>query len=482
MRVLLLHPQVFSPGLTFINTDPRRVNMGLLYIAAYLDRAGHEVDVALATKGNIQRLMEIYSPEIVGFSVMTPDYPYTKYLIKRVKEVSPETKMVLGGYHPTFCAAEVLKETDADFVIKGEGEKAMLQMITALEEKGKLSKVMNLSYRKGKRIVHNEMGPLVDVDELPFPAREKIDMPFPLIIESRGCPYACTFCCVRSFYGRVWRPRKIEGFIAELALMKEKLHYKRIYINADNFLVNPRRVEAICKAIIEHGLDDISYDSAGRIDVMAKYPKLLDLMVEAGWRSINFGLESGIQEILDKSYNKRTTLEQARKISKELQDKDIHMGWTFIIGSGDEYDSEEYIEKSIDFLLSVPYDAVGLTILTPFPGTALFQKLQMENRILTYNWSLYDLMHCVYKPLHISPKRMEELHAKALWKIYKNGGLLSVINRSLKALRVNYIYPKDFFELCKLSLRVYMKRKSINEVFDLYSEEYYKKIEKLCKR
>jgi len=482
MRILLLQPQVFSPGLTFLTSDPRRVSMGLLYIAAVLDRAGHEVSVELATRGNIRRLVQKASPEVVGFSAMTPNYPYTKELIKVVREESPKTRIVLGGYHATLRTEEVLKETETDFIIRGEGENAMLQFVSAMEGREKLSDVMNLSYRNGKEIVHNATGGLVDVNALPFPAREKVDIPFAIIIESRGCPFACTFCCIRSFYGRTWRPRKVENFIAELAYMKEKLGYKRIYIQSDNFLVNPRRVEALCKAIIEYGLDDVSYDSAGRIDVMAKNPRLLNLMVEAGWKSMNFGLESGVQEILDRSYNKRLTLEQARKVIKKLQDTNIHVGWTFIIGSGDEYDTEAYIQKSVNFLLSIPYDGVGLTILTPFPGTALFHKLQRENRILTYDWKLYDTMHCVYKPKYLSPEKMEELYAKALWKVYKNGGPVGIIGRALKALRTDYLSPKDILGLLQLSLRVYGKRKNINEVFEFYADRYYRKVERLCKK
>ena len=86
--------------------------MGLLYVSAVLDKAGHEVSVGLATKGNIQRLVEKASPEIVGFSVITPGYPYTKELIRAVRAENSQTHIVLGGYHPTFCTEEVLKETE----------------------------------------------------------------------------------------------------------------------------------------------------------------------------------------------------------------------------------------------------------------------------------------------------------------------------------------------------------------------------------
>jgi anaerobic magnesium-protoporphyrin IX monomethyl ester cyclase len=454
--------------------------MGLLYIAAVLDRAGHEVSVEFATQGNIQRLVEKTAPEVVGFSVMTAGYPYAQKLIQGVKAEKPTTPIVLGGYHPTFCPDAVLKETETDFIIRGEGEQAILQLVTALEGKEKLSNVMNLSYWKGHHIVHNTSGMPVDINRLPFPAREKVDLPIRSIHESRGCPYTCSFCSINSFYGGTWRPRTIENFIAELAYMKETLGYQRIAIQSDNFLVDPKRVEAICNAIIDYGLDDISYQSAGRIDVMAKNPKLLKLMVEAGWKHVNFGIESGVQAILDRSYKKRITLEQTRRVAQALRDTDIHVGWTFIVGSGDEYDTEANIQRSITFLLSIPYDAVGLTLLTPFPGTPLFQKLQSENRILTYDWRLYDVMHCVYTPSHVSPRRMEELYSKALWQVYVNGGLVNIMKRAHKAYESKYLTGREILRLFQLALRILGNRKNIYNVLDDYEKNYYTRIEALC--
>ena len=166
-------------------------------------------------------------------------------------------------------------------------------------------------------------------------------------------------------------------------------------------------------------------------------------------------------------------------MASKLRDVNIHVGWTFIIGSGDEYDTEANIQKSINFLLSIPYDAVGLTILTPFPGTPLFQKLQRENRILTYDWSLYDVMHCVYKPNNLSPKRLEELYSKALWKVYANGGPNNIIRRALKAYRADELSLKDISGLLRLGFRVYRKRTNIYEVLSLYADKYNAKIEKL---
>jgi anaerobic magnesium-protoporphyrin IX monomethyl ester cyclase len=482
MKVLLLHPQVFSPGFSYAIADPRRVSLGLLYIASVLDKAGYDVSVGLATKGNIRRIVEKTSPEVVGFSVITPDYPYTKELVKSVREESPKTRIVLGGYHPTFCANEVLKETGADFVARGEGENVMLQLVKAVEGKIKLSDVMNLSYSRGNEILHNKSGPLVDVNKLPYPAREKVNIQIPTINESRGCPYNCTFCCIRNFYGGTWRPRKIDKLIAEIVYMKEKLGYKRILFQSDNFLVSPKRVEAICKAIIEQGLNDLSYDSTGRVDKLAENPRLIALLSKAGWTSMNFGLESGVQEILDNSYKKKMKLQQVKIVAKKLQRANIEVRWTFIIGSGDEYDSREYIQKSVNFLISsIPYDIVALSIFTPFPGVALFQQLQKENRILTYDWGLYDAMHCVYKPKHLSPKEMEELYSEAAWKIYTKGGPFKLIKRAIRTLKANSLSPIEIFRLLKLGIRIYGKGKDISKTFDYYADKYHKKIEELCR-
>lgn len=481
MRVLLLHPQVFSPGFIFTKSDPRRMSLGLLYIASVLNVAGHDVSVGFATKGNIHSLLEKFRPEIVGFSVITADYPYTKDLVKSVKKENPETKIVLGGYHPTFLADEVLKETEADFVIRGEGENAMTHLVSALEGDMDLSEVNGISYRKQNTIVHNEIGPLVDVNTLPFPAREKIDITYPMINESRGCPYSCTFCCIHNFYCGTWRPRKIENLIFELLYMREKLGYRKIYFQADNFFVSSKRVKALCNAIIENGLDDIHFGSQGRIDRLAQNPDLIDLMVKAGWKKMSFGLESGVQEILDNTYNKQITLNQVRQVAKKLRDAKVYIGYSFIIGSGDEYETEAYIKKSVDFLRSIPYDGVTLTIFTPFPGTPFFQKMKKENRIFSYNWNLYDMMHCVYKPKHMSSKKLEEIYSKALLDIYVNGGPFRIIERALRNIKVSMLTPMEIFDLFKLGMRMYARRKQISESYDYYADRYYEKIEKLCK-
>ena len=228
-------------------------------------------------------------------------------------------------------------------------------------------------------------------------------------------------------------------------------------------------------------MDDLSYDCPCRIDALADNPGLIGLMAKAGWTSMNFGLESGVQKILDTSYNKRINLERAKAVAKRLQDANIIVGWTFIIGTGDEYDSKSYIQQSVEFLLSMPYDAVGLSLLTPFPGTALFERLQKENRILSYDWSLYDTMHCVYKPEHLSPKEMEKLYSEALWKIYTNGGPIKILNRAIRNFRGNFLSAETIYRLLKLGLRTYKKRKNITETFDFYEQQYNEKIEELCK-
>jgi radical SAM superfamily enzyme YgiQ (UPF0313 family) len=305
-------------------------------------------------------------------------------------------------------------------------------------------------------------------------------MIFPRINESRGCPFNCTFCCIRNFYSGTWRPRKIENLISELLFMKEKLGYRKIDFQADNFLLSAKRIKAICNAIIENGLDNIHFGSQGRIDMLAKNPDLIDLMVKAGWKKLSFGLESGVQEILDNTYNKQITLNQTRKVAKKLRDANIYIGYSFIIGSGDEYETKAYIQKSLDFLFSIPYDGVSLTIFTPFPGTQFFQEMKKENRLSSYNWNLYDMMHCVYEPKHMTSKELEDIYSKALLDIYKNGGGFRMIERTLRNIKVGTVTPMEILNLIKLGLRMYARRKQISKSYEYYSDKFDKKIEKLC--
>jgi radical SAM superfamily enzyme YgiQ (UPF0313 family) len=151
-------------------------------------------------------------------------------------------------------------------------------------------------------------------------------------------------------------------------------------------------------------------------------------MKEAGCKGVSLGIESGVQEIID-SYNKGITLEQALRAAEKLRDFSMYQQWYLMVGSGNKYDEPVYLEKSIEFMKDFPFDLVQISILTPFPGTKLYNQLEKEGRLLHKNWDYYDGLHCVYRPLGMTAEKLEEELNRAYREIYLHSGLKNLLQR-----------------------------------------------------
>ena len=158
-----------------------------------------------------------------------------------------------------------------------------------------------------------------------------------------------------------------------------------------------------------------------RVDTICNNPALFARMAKIGCSLISIGIESGIPEVLERMH-KKININQIRTAVNIMNKLSISHNWYMIIGSADEFDKPRYLQENIRFFSSLPLGYVLVSILTPFPGTELFQRLVKENRILHYNWEDYDVMHCVYKPLYMSSKEVEGYLAKAYLKVYLSKG------------------------------------------------------------
>ena len=185
-------------------------------------------------------------------------------------------------------------------------------------------------------------------------------------------------------------------------------------------------------------------------------------MTDAGCTFMALGIESGVQEIID-AYKKNITLEQVQKAIKIMNNSSIFHVWYLIIGSGDEYDQPKYIEKSIDFMKKVKFDILQISILTPFPGTGFYNKINSENRLLHKDWEKYDCTHCVYQPLYLTPKQIEEYFVKAYKTLYLSRGFdsLKIIWKGFKSGWLNSIF---LLKATRYGIDIFLKRKNIYEV------------------
>jgi anaerobic magnesium-protoporphyrin IX monomethyl ester cyclase len=393
--------------------------LGLGYIASVLREKNHSVRITdLSFDANLPGMEEF---EIVGITSMTSNYPDALRVAGKAKAAGK--KVVVGGYHASFMDEEVLATGLVDYVVRGEGEYVMLDLVNALESGADSRSVKGVSYVEKGRVVRTGDAEMIeDLDSLPFPARDLMPMraypmkldgaPMTSVITSRGCPYNCGFCAASRFCGSKWRARSPESVVDEVIHIKRKFGFKAISFTDDNFLLSPKRVSEICDRILRNRVN-MNWMALCRADTIVKEEHLVEKMHRAGARILFLGIESGNQEILD-GYGKREEVEIFHRAISMLRTHGIRTWASFIIGAVGE--SKKMVQKTLDLAKKLdPYGA-QFSILTPYPGTALFDSV--KHRLVHKNWSLFDGQHSVFKTDSLSNRELERLLRKAYREFY----------------------------------------------------------------
>ncbi|MFX1597532.1 MAG: B12-binding domain-containing radical SAM protein [Promethearchaeota archaeon] len=387
MKVVLTNPLLLSFEKAY---DSRAGSqpMGILYIATLLEKNGIEVSVVdqpgekisdLALVKKIKRI----DPDILGFSTLISTGIRAAKQAHDLKKWNPNLPIVFGGYYATMNAERILKKyPQVDYIIKGEGEYSMLSLVQALESDGDLRKIGGLVYRENGKIKYGKEEELIlDLDRLPIPRREFVQrndygyisgakMPkFTSILSSRGCPFACTYCCCAAFAHRRWRPRSVENVVDEIEQVISEGYENVLFID-DNFTINKKRVTRICKLIRKRKLE-FNWIAEGRVDSASR--EMFQSMVSAGFKILYIGIESANQRILD-YYNKGTKVDQAVAAVNNARKAgtDIITG-TFIVGAPTETVSE--IHNTISFAAKLDLDFPQFNILSAIPGAKIHDDL-----------------------------------------------------------------------------------------------------------
>ncbi len=364
--------------------------LGVLYCAGVLKN--NDVDVSVldqAAKGlsseQVLKWVRKEDPDILGFSVLITSYNEALNLAKRAKETNPNLLIVFGNYHPTFNAERILKKHPfVDVVVRGEAEQTVLGLTDCMSRRHSLKEVAGLTFRNKNHVTSTPDAPLMrNIEALPIPDRDLIGVEyaseifgikvatrkFTSIISSRGCPFRCSFCGCRKFARGVWRPRSVENIMEELLFLYSKGFRQFLFVD-DNFTLNLRRVQKLCREIKKERLD-IEWFCDSRVD-NCQYEVFKD-MVNAGCRLLYFGVESANQRILN-YFNKGITPDQTRKAVKSARKAgiDIIVG-SFIVGAPDETRKE--IENTLKFAYELDIDVPQLNILSAFPGTDSWNDL-----------------------------------------------------------------------------------------------------------
>jgi anaerobic magnesium-protoporphyrin IX monomethyl ester cyclase len=370
--------------------------LGLGYLAAVLEQSHHQVrifdfslDPHSPLDGDVQQV-NAFDPHLVGITAMTSVYQSALETATLLKAYLGRP-IALGGPHATMCPERILAESPViDYVVRGEGETTILELVAALEGAQDLSSVNGLTFRRRGEIVSNpDRELLADLDTLPFPARHLFDLnryglrtpegkPMATILSSRGCPYNCSYC-FKGIVGRTYRQRSPENIIAELRQIITQYGIRNFYFIDDLFTIDLRRLQAIAEGLIAQKLD-IRWQCLGRVDRVS--PESLRQMYAAGCRRIHYGIESGNQEIL-RRINKRITLEQVRNAVRWAKEAGIQTKGYFMLGLPG--DTEATMQQTVDLAVELNLDEAMFSLTTPFPGTRLWDELVKKKPETEYN-------------------------------------------------------------------------------------------------
>jgi anaerobic magnesium-protoporphyrin IX monomethyl ester cyclase len=360
--------KIFQPFL------PIFVPVGIGCLLAVTEKEGINANfIDEQVEGNVLELISRYTkdiekPYIFDFCVLTATFKNAIFLSRELKRLYPDSIVIFGSIHPTDIPDEVLSYQHIDFVIRGEGEKSLIELYKCLKEGREYNHINNLSYRSDGKIIHNDRLFILDNldDYSPFPYHlfnpKNYDLGF--LVSSRGCPYGCIFCSNRITTGRRYRYKSAEVVVNELDLLYHKYGRRSILFLDDNFLVTRERIYALIDEIKKRGFDKkMTFNFEARGDNVDY--KLLKDLYDAGFRSIFFGLETASEEIM-KTIKKGETVAECASAVKMSKEIGFHVSATFIYGLPGERHRDRMDCARLSNKLDL--DMVRFNNATPYPG------------------------------------------------------------------------------------------------------------------
>lgn len=398
MRIFLIHirdPQFYAlPAKTRAKNGRIRVMgfppIGIMSLSAVVKRAGHECvmfDQANPDTPNEVIVDEIrrQKPALVGLSFLsTTSYPHAKILARQIRAADSSVKLAFGGVFASLNAPLVkLQCPEVNFVCRGDGEQLILDLIERLDDP---EEVGGLTWAKDGQVRNNPNRAMErHLDQWPFPDRESLELDFvesmpldvPCVLSmerfttmqtSRGCPWPCVFCDIPIFNEGKWRSRSPQHVVEEFKYL-QNLGYGAVAFVDDHFLLQPKRIEAICKGINDNGIT-IQWGCEGRVDSVAQH--LFPAMAKAHCRTLMFGVESGSQRVLDRLKKEQTLQEVETAVTNAKQAGIEIVHGFFVVGNPEE--TVEDMNATFDFASTLPLDTFGFNRLCVYRGTPLWQE------------------------------------------------------------------------------------------------------------
>lgn len=367
---------------------------GPLILGGILKRAGHRVEVYEELYGSVPLNRCMKKADVFCLYTMTSTAPRA-YELADMVHASTDARVIIGGIHASAMPEEAAEH--ADQVIVGEGESVILDVIEG---------------RNRAKIVYTM--PTQDLDELPLPDYSILKTPCDCanIMTTRGCTYRCTFCTTSRMFAP-YRQRSVESVLDEIRMYK-KMGFQYMNFEDDNFTADKERAKEICRGMIRENLVFKETFFFGRTD-MAEDEELMDLLQQAHLNRVLIGIESLNQAALDEIHKgqKRSDIERA---AKSCRDHRIRLIASVVLGI--DSDTKEDIRRAVAFASEIDAYQLQPAVLTPYPGTPVYEQYKRENRMLVPDWEQYDMMNVTFRPKHMSPWELQNEFYNAVTKFY----------------------------------------------------------------
>ena len=435
-RIVLITPPYdrISPGYEFVKDVTNQApSLGLLHLAAEIRMHGYrpsiiESDIFSLSVDDVAEQVLREKPKYVGITLFTVGVWNAAKISRKIKAVSPETTIIVGGPHISSMAAETMTRfRDFDIAVVGEGEEILVRLLNNLDSDGSLESVPGIVYMDGDKVRTNPTLPINrDLDHLPMPAWDLLPnfpkaypaavydfprLPVATIAASRGCPFHCKFCDTSTFGAQVraYSPERVFELMQHL---QADYGVRHILFVDDLFLASKPRTRKLCELIIASGTK-ITWSCTARVDTVK--PDILSLMKQAGCWEISFGLESGSNEIL-KSMDKAADIARSEQAINWTAAAGIRTKGLFILGYPGE--TKQTIQITKDFIRRLPIQIMNLTKFTPYPGSPIYRELYGTN-IRDDHWRKMNGMNFLWAPEGMTVDELDQNYQDVLLSFYR---------------------------------------------------------------
>ncbi|OGS21132.1 MAG: hypothetical protein A3J83_00740 [Elusimicrobia bacterium RIFOXYA2_FULL_40_6] len=441
MRILLVQPPL-NPNIIGAGTMYLLEPLALESIAASIPEE-HTVEILdLRLENTLNQKIAAFAPHIIGITALTPDVYTVNGIFESIKKQNKNILTVVGGQHASIIPNDFNREY-IDVIVIGEGQDSFKELIDAYKESRDFSEIRGLALpKKDKLFFTDKREPVANLDLLPFPARNLIKKyhgkyfragwkPVTSIITSRGCPFRCNFCSVWKREDGKYRTRSAENVVNELLTIEDKF----ISVGDDNFLHDVKRAEEIYRLIKEKGINK-TFKLIARSDTIVKHPDLIEKWKEIGTEMVLIGIESFNDEGL-KRLNKHNSVKNNEDAIEILHKNGITVVAQFIINP--DFTEDDFKQMG-DYVEKLDLSHPMFSVLTPLPGTELFEKRYED--FVTYNYDLFDYAHSIL-PTKINREKFYEHLADLFLRTYTS-----------KNTRENIAHvPKSIYDSIYISIR-----------------------------